>query len=194
MKDESVTAQTSAQFVRHVSEQSHAMAGAVIALSAAQAAALGQACMQISVNLTNTSQEINDSPIEQMNQIKETLLQLTDRDAGAIAEYVALREAGKTLAGQQLLCRTPAEIGQLSVKTAQILQDFRSQVNERVQDDLEMSISLLASTAQAAMLLLDSNLRIWPEQPLLAEFEPIREELEQEIFLLTPVKRIRQLN
>ncbi len=193
MKDEAVTALTSEQFVRHVSEQSHAMAGAVIALSAAQAVALGQACIQISVILADTYKEIKGIPPEQINQIKEELLRLCSQDAGAIAEYVALREAGKTLAGQQLLCRTPAEIGRLSIKAAEILQDFRPHVNERVQDDLEMSITLLAGAAHAAILLLDSNLRIWPEQPLLAEFEPVRGNLEMRIKHLTPVKRIRQM-
>ncbi|NIO42975.1 MAG: hypothetical protein GTO41_24145 [Burkholderiales bacterium] len=54
-----------------------------------------------------------------------------------------------------------------------------------------MSISLLTATAQAAMLLLDSNLRIWSEQVLLEEYEPIRADLEAEIVRLTPVPRIR---
>ncbi|HID53558.1 MAG TPA: hypothetical protein EYP41_16190 [Anaerolineae bacterium] len=43
-----VTELTAVQFTAEVSRQQHAMAGAVIALSAAQAAALGQACLQIS--------------------------------------------------------------------------------------------------------------------------------------------------
>ena len=37
-------------FIEHVSQQNHAMAGAVIASSAAQAVALGKACMSISIN------------------------------------------------------------------------------------------------------------------------------------------------
>ncbi len=39
---------TDNQFITHVSSQKHAMAGAVIAISAAQAAALGLACVSIS--------------------------------------------------------------------------------------------------------------------------------------------------
>ena len=73
-----------------------------------------------------------------------------------------------------------------------MLQDFRPLVIEQVQDDLEMAVSLLAGTAQAAMLLLDSNLRMWPDPALLAEFEPIRLELEKQIDQLSPVQRIRK--
>ena len=114
-----------------------------------------------------------------------------DRDAPAIAEFVALREAGPGVKGQQLLCDAPAEMSRLCLEAATLLQAFRTHVSERVRDDLEMSLSLLASTAQAAMLLLDSNLRIWPEPALLATYEPIRAGLEREIKQVTPVKRIR---
>jgi hypothetical protein len=74
---------------------------------------------------------------------------------------------------------------------AQTLQDFRSLVNERVKDDLEMSINLLTGTAQSAMLLLDSNLRIWTDPQLTNQFEPILEGLINDIEHLSPVKRIR---
>ncbi|NKQ36442.1 MAG: hypothetical protein HF973_12595 [Chloroflexi bacterium] len=186
----SVTELTAVQFVEEVSRQQHAMAGAVIALSAAQAAALGQACLQISrdrLGLADAAQ-----PIARMAEIKASLLQWSDRDAAGIAEFVALREAGETLAGQRLLCHAPADVSRLSSEAARILQDFRPSVHERVRDDLEMSLSLLAGTAQAA-LLLDSNLRIWAEErPLLAEFEPILAELIAAIADLAPVERIRE--
>ena len=189
--EKNVTDQTVAQFVQEVSQQQHAMAGAVIALSAGQAAALGQACMQISQDALDLHDETIDKQIERVANIKSELLQWCDRDADAIAEFVALREAGETLAGQQLLCNAPAVVSQLSIQVANILQSFRPVVSERVQDDLEMAISLLAGTAQAAMLLLDSNLRIWPEKALLAQFEPIQDDLAIEISRLSPVKRIR---
>lgn len=73
-----------------------------------------------------------------------------------------------------------------------ILQNFRPLVFEGVRDDLEMSLALLAGTAHAAMLLLDSNLRLWPEAALLDKYEPIRAELERQIHLLTPAARIRE--
>ena len=77
------------------------------------------------------------------------------------------------------------------METAVILQNFRPLVCEQVKDDLEMSIRLLAGVAQAALLLLDSNLRIWPEPDLLAEFEPVLTELDAKITALSPVERIR---
>jgi hypothetical protein len=64
-------------------------------------------------------------------------------------------------------------------------------VNERVKDDLEMSINLLTGTAQSAMLLLDINLRIWTDPQLANQFEPILEGLIDDIEHLSPVKRIR---
>jgi formiminotetrahydrofolate cyclodeaminase len=184
-----VTDHTIAQFVAEVSQQQHAMAGAVIAASAAQAAALGQACVQISQVEQDLSVQIQ---VERLTAIKSELLNWCDRDASAIAEYVALRDVGETLAGQRLLCSAPATASRLSIEAAQILQDFRPLVSERVHDDLEMSIGLLAGAAQAALLLLDSNLRIWEvERPLLDEFEPILADLLVGIDELTPVKRIR---
>lgn len=187
----SVSTQTAAQFIEEVSGQNHAMAGAVIALSAAQAAALGQACMQISLDELAADGEGIPEQVERMAEIKSALLRWSERDADAIAEFVALRESGETLAGQQLLCSAPADVSRMSIEAAEILQNFRPLVNERVHDDLEMSISLLAGTAQAALLLLDSNLRIWPDEPLLAEFEPVVEELVTGIAALSPAKRIR---
>lgn len=127
-----------------------------------------------------------------MVHIKNTLIEWCDQDATAIAEYVALREAGQELQGQRLLCESPAEISRLCVEAASVLQNFRPLVFQQVQDDLEMAMSLLAGAAQAALLLLDSNLRIWPESGLLAEFEPILTDLEQQIDQLSPLRRIRQ--
>ena len=129
--------------------------------------------------------------IQQITNIKDSLIEWCDRDAAAIAEFVALRETGDELSGQRLLCHAPTQVGQLSVEAAVSLQDFRPLVCGQVQDDLEISISLLAGTAQAAMLLLDSNLRIWPEEDLLEEYEPVRADLEARIGRLTPVPRIR---
>ena len=188
--EKAITSQTLADYIQEVSNKNHAMAGAVIALSAAQAAALGQACMRISQTDLDSSDEAGQERIEQLIQLKDELLQWCNRDAKAIEEFVALRDAGETLAGQKLLCSAPARVSRLSIDIAKMLQDFRPFVVERVRDDLEMSISLLASTAQAAMLLLDSNLRIWPEQDLLSEFDPLRAELISDIRRLDPVKRI----
>ena len=187
------TEKTIAQFVEEVSQQRHAMAGAVIAASAAQAVALGQACLQISREEQNLQDEATMKQTRRLATIKDELLNWCDRDASVIAEFVALREAGEMLAGQRLLCHAPADVGGLVIETAVILQNFRPSVSERVRDDMEMSISLLAGTAQAALLLLDSNLRIWPEKELLAEFEQTLAELAAKINALSPVRRIREI-
>ena len=191
---EKVTEKTVRQFVATVSDQVHAMAGAVIAASAAQAAALGEACMQISLDEQVDKLDWGDvtGRIAQMDHVKNTLLEWCDQDATAIAEFVALRDAGDELKGQQLLCDAPAEVSRLSIEAATLLQNFRPLVIEKVQDDLEMAVNLLSGTARSAMLLLDSNLRIWPTSELLASHEPVRAELETQINQLTPVLRIRQ--
>jgi formiminotetrahydrofolate cyclodeaminase len=124
--------------------------------------------------------------------IQEQLLDICDKDATAISTLVSLRNAGEEMQGQRLLCEYPTRTSQLSIMAAQSLQDFRGSVHERVRDDLEMSISLLAGTAQSAMLLLDSNLRIWTEKELADQFEPVMDELISEIETLEPVKRIRK--
>jgi formiminotetrahydrofolate cyclodeaminase len=181
------------QFVETVSDQHHAMAGAVIAAAAAQAAALAEACMQISLDNQVDKLDWNQvtGRIEQMVYLKNSLLEWCDQDAIAINEYVALREAGAALSGQRILCDGPAEIGRICAEAVTILQNFRGLVFERVKDDLEMALTLLAGAAQAAMLLLDSNLRLWPEPELLKEYEPLRRELEAQIKQFTPVARIR---
>jgi formiminotetrahydrofolate cyclodeaminase len=188
-----LTTKTSRQFIDHVSAQPHAMAGAVIAVAAAQAVALGEACIRISLEHRPAMLDGDDAAnrAAHMADIKNRLAEWCDRDATAIAEFVALREAGEELKGQQLLCHAPSEIGRLSVEAAKILQSFRRLAAERVRDDLEMSLTLLAGTAQAAMLLLDSNLRLWPDKALHEPYEPIRADLEQQIGRLTPVTRIR---
>jgi formiminotetrahydrofolate cyclodeaminase len=169
------------------------MAGAVIAASAAQAVSLGRACMAISLDEGGTSHNATDiyKQIAAMDRTVSSLLDWCVQDATAIAAFVTLRESGQELEGQILLCQAPADISRLSLEAANILQVFRAQISEKVQDDLEMALTLLAGTAQAAMLLLDSNLRIWPNSDLLAKFESVRVNLELEIKKLSPVARIR---
>jgi formiminotetrahydrofolate cyclodeaminase len=190
--DQVTTNLSSEQFVLEVSSQTHAMAGAVIAISAAQAAALGQACIRLSREELAKNDIAIEAKIESLSKIMQELLQWCNRDATAISEYVALREAGEQLTGQRLLCQAPASVGQVTIEAANVLQDFRPYVIERVRDDLEMAISLLAGSARAALLLLDSNLRIWPEEALQTQFEPILDELADQIDCLTPLTRSRE--
>lgn len=188
--EERITDRSLRQFWAEVADQHHAMAGAVISASAAQAVALATACMRIS--LAASSDPGSEERVERMVEIRTSLARWCNRDAAAIAEFVALREAGRELQGQQLLCDGPAEMGRLALEAAEAVQQFRPFVIEQVQDDLEMSLRLLAGVAQAALLLLDSNLRIWPEPALLAQYEPVITELGTGIDQLTPVDRIRQ--
>jgi formiminotetrahydrofolate cyclodeaminase len=184
-----VTAQSLEEFAAQVSHSEHAMAGAVIAASAAEAAALGLACLRISLAHQPGN---NPAPAARMAEIQAALLNWCDRDATAIAEFVTLHQSGRELAGQELLCQAPTEIGTLALEAATLLQAFRAQVIEQVQDDLEMALTLLGGSARAAMLLLDSNLRHWPEPALLDRFEPIRADLAHQISQLTPVERIKK--
>jgi formiminotetrahydrofolate cyclodeaminase len=187
-----VSTQTIKQFINEVSSQNHAMAGAVTAISAAQALALGQACLHITKDIDKETEIDADARSKEIAAIKNELLQWCQQDADAIAEFAALRDAGKEQTGKRLLCEAPAAVCRITVQAAEILQDFRPAVHERVRDDMEMSITLLAGAAKSAMLLLDSNLRIWPEKELLDEFEPILAELLAKMEALSPVERLRE--
>lgn len=178
-------------FNNEISFQNHAMAGAVISNAAVSAVSLGFACIRNSQRFLDENSTAYQSRLDQLASVQEQLLDICDKDASAIGLLVSLRNAGEEMQGQRLLCEFPARISQLSIMAAQTLQDFRSLVNERVQDDLEMSINLLAGTAQSALLLLDSNLRIWTDPVLADQFEPILEGLITDIEHLSPVKRIR---
>jgi 2',3'-cyclic-nucleotide 2'-phosphodiesterase (5'-nucleotidase family) len=179
------------QFSAQVSEQNHAMAGAVIAASAAHAVALGQACMGISLRIVNGDLPGFQYELDQVNEFRQKLLELSNQDANAIAEFVALRESGQELKGQELLCNLPVQVCWLSILATEVFENFRISVDERVHDDLEISIKLLAGTASAAMLLLDSNLRIWKEKQLHDTFEPVLDELLGSIAKIESVERIR---
>jgi hypothetical protein len=130
--------------------------------------------------------------IEQMDHLKNTLLEWCDLDAKTMAERADPAALIDELRQHRLLCESPAEIARLAVEAAALLQDFRPLVFARVQDDLEMALALLAGVGRAAFMLLDSNLRIWSDDPaLLQEFEPVLAELEPQLDQLKPLKRIR---
>jgi formiminotetrahydrofolate cyclodeaminase len=167
------------------------MAGAVISNAAVSAVSLGFACIRNTQRFLDEKSTAYQSRLDQLASVQEQLLDICDKDANAIGLLVSLRNAGEEMQGQRLLCEFPARISQLSIMAAQTLQDFRNLVNERVKDDLEMSINLLTGTAQSALLLLDSNLRIWTDPELANQFEPILEGLINDIEHLNPVNRIR---
>jgi hypothetical protein len=168
------------------------MAGATIAASAAAACGLGEACLRINAPLvaTASSRALAERLAAQLSGIRGRLLALTDADGAAITAFATLRAAGKTLEGQERLCQMPAEMARLSIEAACLLQEFRPFI-DLARDDLEMAITLLAGTQRAAALLLDSNLRLWPDPLLLAQFEPELAALRREAGRVQPVERIR---
>ncbi|HSM26290.1 MAG TPA: 5'-nucleotidase C-terminal domain-containing protein [Anaerolineaceae bacterium] len=189
--DSSITELSVRDFTNEISYQNHAMAGATIASAAATAVSLGFACIWNTQRFLSESDTTYQSLLDQLTSVQEQLLDISDKDANAISLLVSLRSANEEMQGQRLLCEFPSRISQLSIQAAQTFQDFRGSVNERVKDDLEMSITLLFGTAQSAMLLLDSNLRIWHDQALADQFEPLLDGLINDIAQLKPVNRIR---
>lgn len=184
---------TVSQFTNYVSKQEHAMAGAVIAISAAQALALGMACLTISGN-----KETKDvKPQHHLSEIQSFLIEIANQDAEAIARHIALRKSAThkkndpTKDIQAELCDLPVKMARLSLEAAQILQGIRPTILDRVKDDLEISIHLLASSIQAAILLLDSNLRIWPDSDLQNKYQTVLDALRSEMKQIKPVDHIR---
>lgn len=180
------------QLTEHISTRHHAMAGATIAASAAMACSLGEVCVRISIQHQNTEaeRELAEQTTGRLDEIRQALLTLADEDGAAIAAFAALRDAGQELEGQELLCQLPVDMGILAVEAVTLMQDSRSVVQLH-QDDLEMAIRLLDGTARAASLLLDSNLRIWPESDLADTFEPILADLREHFDALQPIEQIR---
>lgn len=186
-----ITELTARQSAAHISSRHHAMAGATIALSAAAACALGEACIGISRLHHDDNEQALAGPVaERLAAIRRRLLALADEDGEAITVFVALREAGNELEGQDRLCQLPLEMGRLASEAGALLQEFRPLVRV-VQDDLEMAFTLLTGAASAAALLLDSNLRLWPDPALLALHEPNLAKLRAHLLTLHPAARIR---
>ena len=180
------------QFTEHIAGQSHAMAGATIAASGALGCGLGEACVQISRSrLEAAGEQVAAQRVAaRISECRGRLEALVDEDGAAITGFETLRDAAAVRQAQDRLCRMPLEMGSLAAEAAALLQEFRPLVRG-VQDDLEMAITLLTGAARAASLLLDSNLRLWPEASLLAEYEPALAELRAQAAALHPVERVR---
>jgi formiminotetrahydrofolate cyclodeaminase len=187
-----LTEKSMRQIIETISDQHWAMSGFAVASAAVYAAALAEACMQIS--LDNQVDRLDwhqvTAQIEQMVHLKNTLIEWCDQDAQIIAEYMALKESEDPLGEGRMFCESPAEISRLCIEAATLLQNFRPLAFAKVQDDLEVAINLLASTAQSALLLLQSQLGRWPSAQLHQEFGPIQVDLAQKIGLLAPKSQI----
>ena len=181
------------QFTEHIAGQGHAMAGATIAASGALACGLGEACVRISSSrLEAAGEQVAAQRIAaRLAECRGRLEALVDEDGAAITGFETLRDAEAVRQAQDRLCRMPLEMGSLAAEAAALLQEFRPLVRG-VQDDLEIAVTLLTGAARAASLLLDSNLRLWPEAALLAEYEPALAHLREQAASVRPVERIRQ--
>jgi formiminotetrahydrofolate cyclodeaminase len=187
-----LTDQTVRHVVAHVGAQEHAMAGATAAVSGALACALGEACVRISAaHHEDEAARAQAGPLaDRLSKIHEQLLALADEDSAVIASYASARLAGQEPKGQERLCELPVEMGRLAWEAATALQEFRP-LARHVADDLEIAIALLAGATRAASMVLDSNLRIWPEPDLEARFEPALAELRARQADLRPAKSFR---
>ncbi len=175
----------------HIASARTAMAGATIAASAALACALGEACVRLNFELLDDAQRQAAAALAaRLAAIRGELEALCDEDGEAITAFAALRAAGETLRGQERLCEMPAAMARLATEAATGLQGFRPRI-QVAQDDLEMAITLLDGAGRAAILLLDSNLRIWPEPALLGRFEPALAQLRTQAEDVEPAQRIR---
>jgi hypothetical protein len=176
-----------------IAQAGHCQAGAAIGLSCVLAAALGQATANGSLmeGVTGDAADAARDLQTQLAAIRERLLVLVDQDAVAIGEFVRLRVAGQALRGYELLCDGPREMAELAIRAATLMQSYRRFVHERTRDDLEFAINLMAGAARSAMLLLDSNLRIWPLPELLARYDDVVTALAAQIESLSPLRRIR---
>jgi hypothetical protein len=179
-------------FGNGVAGQSHAMAGATIAASAALACALGEACVRISTGRLEDREDRGPAVAlaDRLSATRGMLTSLADLDGEALLAFEAAVAAGRASEGKDQLCRLPLEIGAAAGSAAAALQAFRPLVRG-VEDDLEMAITLLSGSARSAALLLDSNLRIWPEPELLAAYEPKLARLRQALAELNPATTVR---
>ena len=176
-----------------IGDGDHCQAGGTIGLSAALAAALAQATANST--LANAPAPAQVAPARAMQAAmaaaRAEFTRLADQDANAILEFVALEEQGAALTGYALLCDGPRDLAAAAIAAAQAMQDYRAHVGERSRDDLEFALTLMAGAARSALLLLASNLRIWPLPELLAAYEPAVANLMAGLATLQPLARIR---
>ncbi len=179
--------------VARIGDGDHCQAGGAIGLSAALAAALAQATANSTLAYAPLPAHTAAAHAMQhaMADAGAGFMRLADQDANAILEFVALEEQGAALAGYALLCDGPRDMAAAAIAAAQAMQEFRAHVGERSRDDLEFALTLMVGAARSALLLLDSNLRIWPLPELLAAYEPAVAHLVAGLATLQPVGRIR---
>lgn len=184
-----ITEKTVRQFVNDISDEQYVMPGTVIAASAAQAVALGEACMQISLDNQVDKLDWQDimSRIEQMVHIKNMLIEWSDQEANASAKFHAFVPEGNGHLRQvtQTPPESPVEMARLSLQAIQMLKDFRPLAFRDVSASLDIAVYLLAGTARAALCLLNTNLSYLSDAKFQAEYRLIASTLQAQIDQVT---------
>ncbi|MCB0156220.1 MAG: cyclodeaminase/cyclohydrolase family protein [Anaerolineae bacterium] len=178
-----MTGKTVQQFVKEIGDQHHVLAGTVIATSAAQAAALGEACMQISLDYQVDTLDWQDvtTRIGQMVDLKNRLLEWADQAATLTAEVET--EASDRISAEvlQKVFEIPAEVTRLCLAGVFALQAFRPLVLNRLAGNLTIAVRLLLGGAEAALLLLQTELTRWEASGPAAAFGDLLAELSRQV-------------
>lgn len=179
-----LTNKTVRQYIDAVSDQYYPMTGPVIALMAAHAAALAEACMQLSLDHQVDKLDWQDvtGRIGQMAHLKETLVEWSNQDisTGRIDDALAAVN-GYHLA----LCDYSTEIAKLSTQAVHLLHDFRPLTYREVAGDLDIAVFLLAGTAQAALRFLASNLAAEAASDATQKYRAVMADLTNQLTQLT---------
>jgi hypothetical protein len=175
-----LTEKTFRRYVEDISDQYAALTGPVIAATAAHATALGEACMQISLDNQVDKLDWQDitARIGQMSHIKYTLLEWCNQD---ISPILTLNVAQRSLEGQQKLLDYAAEVAKLATQAVQVLEDYRPFTLDRLQDDLEITINLLIHTAEASTQLLASYLKQGLTDAVHQAYKPTQNQLDMQV-------------
>ena len=156
-----VTEKSLAEFTKYISDEHQAMAGTVIAANAAQAVALGEACIQISLDHQIDQLDWNqvNGKIEQMRHLKESLLTWVDQESGASSsDYEA------SAIDPSRLCERPFDIARLAFEAIDVLSEFRPEAYHQLSDKIDVAIQLLLGIVNGALHLLDTALmQAFPE-------------------------------
>ncbi|MCB0212889.1 MAG: cyclodeaminase/cyclohydrolase family protein [Anaerolineae bacterium] len=190
--DPQLTDKTVRQYVDIISDQYYPMTGSVIAVMAAQAAALAETCIQISLDNQVDRLDWQDvtTRIEQMAHIKTTLLEWSNQD---ISTDRSDNPPSGNNSHQTATFDYAIEIAKLSLEAAKKLQDFGPMTYTSLEDDLEIVIYLLTSTARSAALLLKHNLSTVADTDLTEPYDAILANLIQQINQLSVVLPTRPL-
>jgi len=169
------------QFVTAIGDQHQPMTGAVIAGSAMQVIALGEACVQIS--LDNQLDKLNWQEVSQriqtLTDLRNQLITWCDHEKTAISEYLTFLE-DNSLVSRTPLIESCTQIGQLTLQATKLLIEFRPLVYKDVHDDLEVTINFLTHLVFMAKALLRRRLQRWFDQGLHDKYTPIADLLDTE--------------